>query len=215
MVDWQAARRTGPPDGTFDYMIVGGGASGPAIANRLSAQSGGSVLMLEAGVSGTASEVGAVGAVVRRRGSEMDWQFATEPQAGMRRRTTVLEQGKVLGGGTVLNAMMYVRGNRRNFEMWIALGADGWSYEEVLPYFRRSEDFEGGASAYHGVGGPLRIRVCPDSAMRSAHFQNAAVELGDVGPECDSMAADRKAEPAASISTSRRTANGRVQRARY
>jgi choline dehydrogenase len=80
---------------------------------------------------------------------------------------------------------MYVRGNRRNFDMWNALGADGWSFADVLPYFKMSEDFEEGESEYHGAGGPLRIRVCPDEDMRSEPFMRAAAEIGYDGPYWD------------------------------
>ena len=116
---------------------------------------------------------------------EMDWLFSTTPQPGMAGREIVINQGKVLGGGSVLNAMMYVRGNRRNFDMWNAMGADGWSFNDVLPYFKKLENFDGGASEYHGVGGPMDVRVCPDPDMRSEAFQQAGVELGYDGPDWD------------------------------
>ena len=95
----------------------------------------------------------------------------------------------MIGGGTSINAMMYVRGNRRNYDQWNALGADGWSFDDVLPYYRRIEDYEGGASEYHGVGGPLKIRDCPDPAMRSEAFQVGATELGYDGPNWDNNGA--------------------------
>ena len=81
--------------------------------------------------------------------------------------------------------MMYVRGNPRNFDMWNALGSDGWSYADVLPDFKKSEDFDGGASEYHGAEGPLRIRVCPDDARQSQQFLMGATEIGYDGPMSD------------------------------
>ena len=172
-------------DGTFDYIIVGAGATGCVLANRLSAKPGISVLLLEAGNPDTNPDISDPLGLVRLWGSDLDWQLMTEPQPGMGGRQIVINQGKVLGGGTAINAMMYVRGNPRNFDMWNALGADGWSYRDVLPYFNKLEDYEGGASEYHGVGGPLRVRDCPDDAMRSEPFQAAAVELGYDGPHWD------------------------------
>jgi choline dehydrogenase len=103
----------------------------------------------------------------------------------MNGRQILINQGKVIGGSTAINAMMYVRGNRRNFDHWATLGNDGWSYEEVLPYFKKSEGFEGGASEYHGAGGPLSVRFCPDPNARSPQFMNAAAEIGYDGPDWD------------------------------
>jgi choline dehydrogenase len=168
----------------FDYIIVGSGAAGAVIAHRLTL-AGKSVLLLEAGGPDTQANIQDPGGFVQLWGSDVDWKLGTEPQRSMADRSITINQGKVLGGSTSINAMMYVRGNPRNFDMWNALGADGWSYAEVLPYFKKSEDFEGGASEYHGAGGPLSVRVCPDDVMRSEHFLNAAVEHGFDGPGWD------------------------------
>ncbi len=118
-------------------------------------------------------------------GSDIDWQLMTEAQPGMADRELMINQGKVKGGSTSINAMMYVRGNPGNFDMWNALGADGWSYADVLPYFKGLEDYEGGESDYHGVGGDLTIRDCPDDVMRSEPFLKGAVEAGYDGPYWD------------------------------
>ncbi|MFN2203206.1 MAG: GMC family oxidoreductase [Caldilineaceae bacterium] len=169
----------------YDYIIVGSGATGAVIANRLSADADTSVLVLEAGGADDSKDIQAPGGFTKLWGTDLDWQLATVDQPGMADRSLVINQGKVLGGSTSINAMMYVRGNRRNYDLWNALGADGWSFADVLPYFKKSEDFEEGASDYHGAGGPLRIRVCPDDDMRSEPFMLGAKEVGFDGPYWD------------------------------
>lgn len=169
----------------YDYIIIGSGASGAVVANRLSADPGNSVLVLEAGAGDTSNKIRDLGGFVQLWGSELDWNFLTEPQPGLLGRQITINQGKVLGGSTAINAMMYVRGNPRDFDMWNALGADGWSYADVLPYFKQLENFAGGASEYHGAHGPLEVCVCPDPAMRSEHFLRGATELGYDGPDWD------------------------------
>lgn len=170
---------------SYDYIIVGAGASGAVLANRLSADANNRVLLLEAGEIDAHPDVQDPGGFVRLWGSPLDWAIPTTEQPGLLNRSITINQGKVLGGSTAINAMMYVRGNPGNFDEWNALGADGWSFQDVLPYFKKSEDFEEGESEYHGAGGPLRIRVCPDDDMRSEPFMNAATELGFDGPYWD------------------------------
>ena len=172
-------------DQTFDYILVGAGASGCVLANRLSANSQLNVLLLEAGASDDDERIHSMNGFVQLWGSEFDWALMTEPQTALSGRQIVINQGKALGGGGSINAMMYVRGNRLNYDQWNAMGCDGWGYDDVLPYFKKSEDYEGGASEYRGAGGPIPVRPTPDSKAVSMHFRNAAVEAGFQGPNWD------------------------------
>ncbi|GAB2558228.1 GMC family oxidoreductase [Spirosoma aerophilum] len=167
------------------YAIIGAGASGSVIANRLSADPSRQVVLLEAGEWDQSPNVVNPGGFVQLWGSALDWALPTTAQTGLANRELTINQGKVVGGSTSINAMMYVRGNPANFDQWKALGADGWGYDDVLPYFKKSENFEGGPSEYHGTSGEVSVRDCPDDVMRSPEFLNGAVELGYDGPHWD------------------------------
>ncbi len=170
---------------SFNYIIIGAGASGCVIANRLSANPANRVLLLESGGLDDSNDIKDAGSFVKLWNSDMDWALQTSKQVYLKDRIITINQGKVVGGSSSLNAMMYVRGNRKNFDEWKSQGNEGWGYDDVLQCFLRLENFEDGVSEYHAVDGELSIRVCPDMVMRSPHFLQAAMELGYAGPDWD------------------------------
>ncbi|PSM47250.1 choline dehydrogenase [Chroococcidiopsis sp. CCALA 051] len=179
---------------TFDYIIVGAGAAGCVIAYRLMKNLGCSVLLLEAGSpdNNPAIHNTDMQSMTSLWGSNADWGYSTEPEPGLGDRQISIAQGKVLGGGTSINAMMYIRGNRRDYDRWKYLGNEGWSYQEILPYFKKSEDYEGGASEYRGVGGPLHVINYRNPAPVSQAFVSAAMELGYGGNDWDCNGAQQE-----------------------
>jgi len=144
--------------GAFDYVIVGAGAAGCVLANRLSEDPAVSVLLLEAGGRDNYIWVKIpVGYLYCMGNPRTDWRFRTEAQAGLNGRALNYPRGRVLGGCTAINGMIYMRGQARDYDHWRQLGNQGWAWDDVLPYFRRSEDHAGGASALHGAGGVWRV----------------------------------------------------------
>jgi choline dehydrogenase len=165
----------------FDYIIVGAGSAGCVLAARLSADPSVSVLLLEAGPPDDAAEIAAPAAMNRLFQTAYDWNYQTVPQHRAAGRSIYWPRGKVLGGSSAINAMIYIRGSRHDFESWRdEYGCSGWGFADLMPYFRRSEDNSRGASAYHGTGGPLAVTDPRYKSPACAAFIAAAQEQGAV-----------------------------------
>ena len=145
---------------SFDFVIVGGGSAGATIASRLSEDPNVRVCLLEAGGKGKDILIRApmgVVAMLPGYGRINNWAFKTVPQPGLNGRRGYQPRGKALGGSSAINAMLYIRGQKEDYDSWAALGCDGWGWDDVLPYFRKAENNVNGADAFHGDSGPLHV----------------------------------------------------------
>ncbi len=162
----------------IDYVIVGAGSAGCVLADRLSRDPDTTVLLLEAGGSDRHLNVSIPAAFAELFGTKRDWGLHTEPEPQLGGRRLYWPRGRMLGGSSSMNAMIYVRGHPRDYDGWAADGCTGWSYREVLPYFRRAEDNARGADRHHGDDGPLRVADLRDPNPLSEAFLAAAEARG-------------------------------------
>ncbi|AZO03230.1 GMC family oxidoreductase N-terminal domain-containing protein [Mesorhizobium sp. M2A.F.Ca.ET.043.02.1.1] len=164
----------------YDYVIAGGGSAGSTLAARLSEDPSKTVCLLEAGGAGKDLLVRAPAGIIALlpgRPKINNWGFQTVPQEGLNGRRGYQPRGKGLGGSSAINAMLYTRGNRRDYDEWAELGCDGWSWDEVLPYFRRAEGNQRGADTLHGGDGPLRVCEQQEPRAISRAFVEACGEI--------------------------------------
>jgi choline dehydrogenase len=165
--------------GTFDYIIVGSGSAGCVLANRLSASGEHRVLLLEAGGRDRNPWIHVpLGYAKLFTNAKVNWLYKSEPEPELGGRVIVQPRGKVLGGSSSINGLVYIRGQREDFDTWRQLGNVGWSYDDVLPLFRRAEDQERGGNEYHGVGGPLSVSDQRDTHELCDAFIEAAEQVG-------------------------------------
>jgi choline dehydrogenase len=163
---------------TYDYIIVGAGSAGCVLAARLTEDPRVRVLLLEAGGPATPRESKIPAAFSKLYKSAVDWNYSTEPEPYLNGRRLYWPRGKMLGGSSGINAMIYMRGNALDYDQWQSLGSAGWGYAEVLPYFKKSENQTRGASAFHGVGGPLDVTDLRHVNPLTRAFLSAAGEMG-------------------------------------
>ena len=164
------------PDGRFDVIVIGSGSAGSVVVRRL-VDAGLSVLLLEAGGPDVNPSIHDPARVLELWDSPEDWGYRTLPQAGCVGRPIHWPRGRVLGGSSSLHGMIYIRGHRSDYDGWASLGNTGWAWDDVLPLFKRSEDFDRGPSEFHGAGGELHVLSLYEPHPVIAAVVEAAVEI--------------------------------------
>ena len=163
----------------YDYVIVGGGSAGCVLAERLSINENISVCLIEAGPKDSHPAIRVpVGLLWMMFSKKMNWHINTQPEKQLFGRKLFWPRGKTLGGSSSSNAMCYIRGHSSDYDKWESLGCDGWSYKDILPYFKLSENQERGANKYHGTGGPLSVSNLKETNKLTNLYVDAGVEAG-------------------------------------
>ncbi len=173
--------------GEYDYVVIGAGSAGAIVASRLSEDPGVTVLLLEAGGSDRTTLVRKPGMIslvqqVKQLKKRFDWGFTTVPQPHLNNRRIPYTRGKVVGGSSSVNGMLYLRGNKANYDGWAASGCEGWSFDDILPFYKKLENHEDGDTEYHGAGGPISVTRHPEDQLSpvSQAFMRAAAAVCDI-----------------------------------
>jgi choline dehydrogenase len=196
---------------TYDYIVVGAGSAGAAVANRLSADLRNKVLLLEAGRASHPWSFIPIGMARLIKNPAANWLYSSEPEASTNGRRLPVPRGKLLGGSSSINGMVFVRGQAQDFDTWAQMGNRGWSYHDVLPIFRRMESYAGaGDDAFRGREGPLRVT---DPEPRDPLFATIIKAAGQVGirhnPDYNGASQEGMAMSQATISRGRRMSTAR------
>ena len=195
---------------TYDYIVVGAGSAGAVVANRLSADARNTVLLLEAGPASHPWSRIPIGYARLINNPAANWLYASEPEPNTKGRSLPVPRGKLLGGSSAINGMAFVRGQAQDFDTWAQMGNQGWSYESVLPFFKRMESYDSGDDAYRGREGPLRVTNPQPRLPLFAALIKAAGEAGiPHNPDYNGATQDGIAMSQATISSGRRMSTAR------